>query len=374
MRMAIVQASDMYESKYIQGKVEELEKRGIDTALLSWNRYGKPRTYYGNSLHFSFDIRTPLGMNVYFPLLPFFWAWIFFKLVLLRPNAVVIINTDTVPPCVAYCALFRATSIHEMRDFYHYHFMNSRWPVPLMIDIINKAAIRSSPLIVSSSKDVLDEYCSKIGVECSRSIEHLNLPSSNELAHVKKKRDSHYNIFTVCYIGTLSRNRGILEMVEAIRGLKGVDFLFGGIELEKGYIDECISKADGAGNIRYLGFLSREDLVATVCSSHLIALLLDKENPHHRGPLPTKIFESAYCHTPFITTEETSSAQIAKRFGMGVSIKENEVDLIRESIKSLRDDGKKWDGLVNGCKRAEKFFDKKEQFGEVTEQMLEVIR
>ncbi len=363
--VAIVQAADMYDCKYICGKVEELKALGHTSLLLGWNRYNTPKYRCPGAAIYRFGLQTPLGTPRYYLLLPLFWAWVFFKLLSERPGSVISINTDIIPPCLLYSVVANARSVHEMRDFYHLHFWKRRWPIPHIIDVCNKWALTRSEATITSSDAVIREYCSRLGVDSKLLIEHLNLPTAAERQEICGQRGTRYERFTVCYIGTLQSSRGIKELIEAIKGIEGVSFIFGGIELAKGYVDECLDACGDCGSVTYVGFVSREKLIEIVTHSHILALLLDPRIPHHAGPLPTKVFESAYCHTPYLTTAGTSAADFAKKYEMGAVVQTNDITKIRDEIMAIRDDKDRWGRLVEGCRGAEAALEKKPQFSTV---------
>ncbi len=369
MKIAIMQAAEMKGCKYIEGKVEEFEKRGHNVTLIGWNRYKDTKYELKGAKIKRFNAETPLGKRYYFLYLQLFWLWSFLQLVKESPNIVIYLNVDTVPPAFVYTKLFRKKSIHEMRDFYHYHFEKMPWPIPQGINLLTKLAMKHSKMVITSSKEVTHEFMCAHNIKDCVCIEHLNLPTEEDKKIISEFRGRRYDKFTVCYIGSLQKNRCVIELAKVAKKQPHINFIMGGIELEKGIADQCAKIVAGIDNFNYVGFISRDKMMEIVCFSHVIALLLDNTNKHHVVPLPNKVFESIYCHTPLITTKKTSSADIVAKYDIGIVLEKNRIEDMINAINLLQKDHKRWKEMSDNCINAEKYYESCENFKSIIDKL-----
>jgi len=301
-------------------------------------------------------VPTPLDSHLYYyMLLPLWWFWSIYHFLRYRPHVIVCTNVDAVPPSLFYTMSFRSKLVHDLTDFYYYHFDKMPTPVPALINFVTCAAIRYSKAIISISKEAVNDFISHHPACKGRTNVHIYpcMPTPSELKGLEKKNIKRYSDFTVCYFGNIAKNRYVKEMVEAMCELPECRFLLAGPEMEKGVLSGCLELMKGYRSVSYLGYLMRDELLERTARSHCILLPLNPENPHHRVPLPNKMYEGVFCHTPVITTDGTNSAMMVNHYKMGITIPSNSDMEIRSAVKTLSKDKEFWDACVEGCKRAE---------------------
>ena len=105
--------------------VRSLSKK-YSVLALGWNRgEGIPDTSDSitNILHL-FNLSAPYGCAFRsLAILPMFWAWVFIKLCIHKPNSIHAFNLDTILPCYAYKMLFRSKLVFDMHDRYAMAFI-----------------------------------------------------------------------------------------------------------------------------------------------------------------------------------------------------------------------------------------------------------
>ncbi len=355
MRIAFVHASGIRNSRFIEERGASLLDRGHNVAFLGWNRYHDQPYTFRSAYVRRFNVPTPLNSSAYFLLIPLWWVWIFIRLLKYHPHTVICINADAVPVCLLYTKLARKTLVHDLHDFYYYHFAHMPAPIPQIVDMITCAAIRHSQLVLSISKEAIDDFFSRhcSCADWSKTKIYPCLPTPMERSALPLQKIQRYEEFTACYFGNIARNRHVYEILDAMYGLPSCRFLLAGPEMEKGALSECLTRIQACRNMDYLGYLMRDELLERTARSHCVILPLEPDNLHHRIPLPNKVYEGIICHTPVITTEGTSSAEKVRRYGMGVIIPDNSPPSIRDAVRSLSEDRARWESCVEGCKRAE---------------------
>src|SRR5436853_5230862 len=95
-----------------------LSLRKYSTSILGWNREAKviSTTDFGENALELFGMKAPIGKTTLIAFIPFFWIWIFFKLIMLRPKIVHACDFDTVQPSYMYKILFRKKLVFDIFD------------------------------------------------------------------------------------------------------------------------------------------------------------------------------------------------------------------------------------------------------------------
>lgn len=116
------------------------------------------------------------------------------------------------------------------------------------------------------------------------------------------------------YIGHVSFNRGLVEMVEACAAADLPLVLAGSIgAAEAGWLKESLA------DVSYRGKLGRSDIAALLNES-LIGLCLFQPEPNHLYAMPTKIFEYMAAGLPVITSDLPKSREIVETAGCGFAV------------------------------------------------------
>lgn len=130
----------------------------------------------------------------------------------------------------------------------------------------------------------------------SNTITINNFPFMDELndSHSESLKSNNY----VCYVGGISKIRGVNELVQAIGLCNNVKLLLAGPISPDSYFDE-LKQLNGWGNVEYLGKISREE-VAKVLNKSSAGLVTFHPLPNHVDAQPNKMFEYMSAGLPVI--------------------------------------------------------------------------
>ncbi|MEF3695051.1 MAG: glycosyltransferase family 4 protein [Candidatus Cloacimonadota bacterium] len=124
-----------------------------------------------------------------------------------------------------------------------------------------------------------------------------NYPLVEELIGIdESKREPH----VICYVGGITRIRGILELVSAL-DLVDATLLLGG-SFDPPSLEQEARALPGWKKVRYLGFLNREE-VAEVLSLASIGLLALLPNQNHQDSVPIKMMEYLGAGLPIVASD-----------------------------------------------------------------------
>jgi glycosyltransferase involved in cell wall biosynthesis len=184
--------------------------------------------------------------------------------------------------------------------------------------------------LVSFGVSHLEQFCSKrfvgiitatpiIAKRFSRYNSHViavcNYPLLSELSNLNVNWDSRQD--KLSYIGSISRTRGIQELVISLSishlDLELAGLISGDISLEN------LSKLDGYQYVNYIGVLDREQ-IADLLSRVKIGLVTLLPTPSYVESLPIKLFEYMLAGIPVIASNFKLWQDIIKKYECGVLV------------------------------------------------------
>ena len=142
-------------------------------------------------------------------------------------------------------------------------------------------------------------------------------------------------VFTLIYIGSLTRFRSLLELVEVVSQLPDVRCIIGGIGSAR-YVrtlEECCARA---ANVDFLGLVPFDEVIPMTKKADTIVLMINPKAPNDSICLTNKQFEAMVCGRPIICTKDTYSGQWTEREEVGLTIKYSK-QALKEAIITLRD-------------------------------------
>lgn len=189
----------------------------------------------------------------------------------------------------------------------------------------NKCAKRFSG-ILTSTEFIMDRF-----LKYNKSTEVIfNYPFLEEFDKPKQYSKDRNEIV---YIGSLTRERGIVQIVESLNYLEDVTLNIGGKYGDKTLQEELISSS-GWSKVNFLGFLSRKEVKETMCKSKIgLVTLLPKIN--YLDSLPVKMFEYMASGIPVIASDFPLWKSIIDKYQCGVCANPLKTKEIAEKIEYL---------------------------------------
>lgn len=154
-----------------------------------------------------------------------------------------------------------------------------------------------------------------------------NYPKLEEFNNVVNDGKAKEN--KVCYIGGITKIRGLFEMVDAVEDLDVKLCLAG--EFESQSLKKQAQQRPGYRNVDYKGFLNREevkDLLAT-SKAGLVTLY---PTPTYVLSLPIKMFEYMIAEIPVIASDFPYWKDIVDDANCGICVNPNDIEEIKAAI------------------------------------------
>ena len=140
--------------------------------------------------------------------------------------------------------------------------------------------------------------------------------------------------YVVCYIGGFSRNRLLLPLIEAMPNLPEVTLLLAGDGHQRQAIENSIG---GMANVRYLGWLSAEQVPLYTCLSDVIYYCLKPDYPGAKFNAPNTLSNAMAAGRPVIANNLGDLGRIVQKTGCGILLDEVTPQTIAQAIRQLAD-------------------------------------
>jgi len=136
------------------------------------------------------------------------------------------------------------------------------------------------------------------------------------------------------YVGALTTERGVAEMINAVTGGEYKQELL----LAGPATPEVLELLDRSGSlVRYMGVAAPEEIPRLLAESS-VGLALFHPMPNHLESQPTKIFEYMAAGKPFIASDFESWRNLLGRFECGLFVDPMNVSEIQDAMRKLTED------------------------------------
>lgn len=140
----------------------------------------------------------------------------------------------------------------------------------------------------------------------------------------------------ITYVGGLTFERGIIEMIKIANDMQDFQFVFCGDFSSEEEKKSAMKQIKG-NNIDFLGYVSREKIIEVLNNSVLGLVLLEK-NKRYMDSLPIKMFEYMAAGLPVIASDFPLWNEILIDSKSGICVNQKDVSNIIEKIKQLTED------------------------------------
>lgn len=316
------------DSPRVRKTARSLSKR-YSTLILGWNRGVSKKTADNYIVDLKlFNLKSPLGKWYVIAYFPLFWTWILINLFVYRPKVVHACDLDTVLPCYIYKLIFRKRLVFDVYDRYAMIYF-PYFPLKLkalysLVNLFEELFSKKADVLVVVSEKVLrtfrrtPKYCAII----------MNCPEDYPINRIKSEDN---DAFTLVYTGAIIRNRGLEQIIAAMKDLRDVEFVVAGTVVHK----EMLDQMQELSNATYKGRLSYEDAVALEGHSDVMVVLYDPKVPLNNFTWPTKFFEAMMLRIPLITN--LSPELINDEVGCGIIVDYYDINQIKAAIIYLKD-------------------------------------
>ncbi|WP_026879217.1 glycosyltransferase family 4 protein [Ignatzschineria larvae DSM 13226] len=174
-------------------------------------------------------------------------------------------------------------------------------------------ACKKFDAIITATPYIRDKFL-KIN---SNSVDINNYPILGELISSNTNWDSKEN--AVCYVGALSKIRGILEIVQSMEFIKSQTILQLGGRFDSNSFENQVQSEAGWKKVNALGWLNREK-ITQVYSESLVGLVTLHPTINYLDALPVKMFEYMSAGIPVIASDFPLWKEIIEGNNCGICV------------------------------------------------------
>jgi glycosyltransferase involved in cell wall biosynthesis len=329
-KIILIKTNLIYEDIRLAKEVQSLLNRGNSIILFCWDREQKisrikKQKQVKNFQEVIFHLRAPNGPIILL-LLPFWWLFIFFRLLGTDWDIVHAINLDSIIPASFAAKLMRRSVIYEMHDTYEDHIL---LPKPL-----RSFALYIDKIFMKLAKAV-------ILVDNSRIQELNGIPNKNVTIIYNAPTDTKttpMNLgkkYIIFYAGLLTKHRSIENVVAAIQDLRDVELIVAGYGDQIKQIEMFTQIFPN--KIKFVGEIPYSEVLNYTASSDLLFSLYDPKIPLNRYASSNKLFEAMMCNKPILVSRGTSMDKIVEQEQCGLIVDCDNVDEIKLAIITLKE-------------------------------------
>lgn len=276
-----------------------------------------------------------------------------------KPIIVHACDLDTLVPALIYCKIAKKKLVYDIFDFYAESRYVGRFK-ELIRQFERWCCNKCDSIIIVHEKrieqlePVSDSTRTKISVI-------YNTP--DEIENINPNIASNY----FCYVGVLHPDRGIKHVINVVKHVPTIRFIYAGFgPLE----NELIRISSGAENIIFLGRINYQTALELEEGALAIIAFYDASmGGNNLYAAPNKLFEALMLGKPLITSEGTLLADIVKTENIGYVVPFGNEELLRNTLLSIINNPE--DAKLKG-KRARELYDNKYSAKIAKERLLEI--
>lgn len=333
-------------------EANSLARNGYHVTIFAWDREGgSPKKSFSANLEIKrFRLKAPYGQNL-ITLLGFalFYVWCFFNSFAMQFQTIHCHDVDTLPlGIILKVSRRRVGLVYDIHD--HPIVFLNRFPKSgILTNLVFFFARRYADRVVVVN-DGFVKLLVATGFEKEKLAVVMNVPETA----VEEPRLHENGIFRIFYYGDLGRERGVHNLVQAVKSLSGVFLILAG----KGDLVPWITKSkENWANVTYLGWISMSEIDRVRQTAHLIPTLYLPININNVLATPAKFFTSISNGLPAVVPEGTYMAALVRKYKCGLIINAENVKSIRNLLRNLVKDKSLYDRMArNGIKIARETF------------------
>ncbi len=319
-----------------------LVKAGYEVTILAWDRHARARpcdVVDGIRVE-RLPIASSYGRGTgQLPLLLRFWTRVL-RVGMQKPWDVVHCHDfDTLPPGWLLGKWRRRPIIFDAHESYHEMLAANVSPlIKKAIAASERWLVKRIDLLITVGR-ILEEEYRRRGAPATcvvgnwKAVEDFRIPEATLVAE-RQKLGIPQGRLVISYIGYLEPDRGLFELIEAVKADPAVHLLLGG----KGTLERQVQQAiGGCGNISFLGYVAPSLIPLYTALADVVYYCLRGDYGNNKYSAPNKLFEALAAGRALITGTVGEIARIVREEQCGICLEEISKARIMQAFETLRD-------------------------------------
>ncbi len=311
-------------------EASSLASSGYAVSILYWNRDNNlsySEEYDGITINY-FGFKAPYGRP---SLIAYMFVWWLHELMFLLKHHYDIVHAcdfDTLVPAIVSKMLKHNKVVYDIFDFYSE-------ALPSSIPSFVRKLVKRTELFCIQFTDatiLVDEsrFVQIKGAKVKKLEIIMNCPidiSADEFLIEER------NIFTIFYGGTIAKDRGLDQLLNAIRGQDDICFIVAGTGPDLSTFEPMFSSMK---NVLFIDWVNYKKYLHLTLEADAIFAYYDPVIPNNRLASSNKLFEAMMCAKPIIVNEETTMSELVQKADCGVVIPYNDTSKLRNTLLYLK--------------------------------------
>lgn len=138
--------------------------------------------------------------------------------------------------------------------------------------------------------------------------------------------------FTLLYIGSLSKSRFMLEIVDVVKEIPEIYCIIGGRGKTE-YVSSLKQKCSAVNNVDFIGLVQMDKVLTMTKQADAVICMTSPMDPNNSRASANKQFEALVCGRPIICTKNTYPGIFTEKTKCGLVAKFNKEDLKRAILE-----------------------------------------
>lgn len=296
-------------------------------------------------------INVPLGNKKIFFYLPLWFAWVVWRLIVLKPDAIHGCDIEGFLPGYFYTLFRRIPIIYDVHDVttgrYGYPEGTLLWR---LFHYLDHFSIKNSAATLLGDPERLEQMGLDINNPKHQSMIDKTIVIYNSEVIPNEKRVVTFKPgqrIRLSYVGAMNKKiRGVESLLKAVTDFPMIDFDIAGMGAHLDYFTEQFNGLR-AKNLTFHGRIGHDKAMVLNDAADIMISQLDPDFENYRYATSTKIFEAMSLFKPMITTKGSVSGKVVTEVNWGEVIDFNYPSL-KKVLTELTTTGKTY--VLDGTK------------------------
>ena len=247
-------------------------------------------------------------------------------------------------PVTALLRILKKNVIYEVREYYPDVISITTLPMKFYLiftlSILEPLFCKFFNVIITTDEGIAKRY-----KKFNNNVHPIfNFPSFDVFKPLNNQdmKMKYEDYFVIIYVGGMSEERGILELLKAVHKVSEthplVKLLLLGNFGSRDFEDKCtgyVKLNDLNENVDFLGFVTHTEIPKYIGAADVGTVLLHPTTRFIKTAYPIKLFEYMICGKPVIASNLPAMGEIVKNAGCGILVNPINIEEIAEAIVSL---------------------------------------
>ena len=245
-----------------------------------------------------------------------------------------------IPVAISLAARRKVPVVYDARDIYVDAGNIARLPRPIrrFVGRLERGWARRADRVITVNRPYAEVMASRwdlplplIVLNCSFRYE----PSDPRSCRIHEQLGLDRKAAVVLYQGGFSRDRGIEQLIEAIRLVPDAVLVLMGYGRLRAELEAVAADPALEGRVRILPAVPPAELLDWISAADIVAMPIQPTTLNHRLTTPNKLFEAMAAGVPVVASDLPGMASIVRDTGAGLLVDPTDPTAIAAAITSL---------------------------------------